>query len=139
MVLDDPELLPVVRSLRRRGSGNGELLAYKRDGRWVDVTSSDINEYLREVGVDGTAKDFRTWQAGLRALVTLSTAPSHTDRRTVGAIEDAANHVGQPGHHRQIVVRGPPRRAVVPARRVAAPGRRRLYHSWEPALLELLG
>ncbi len=141
VVLDDPELLPVVRSLRRRGSGNGELLAYKRDGRWVDVTSSDINEYLREVGVDGTAKDFRTWQAGLRALVTLSTAPSHTDRRTVvaRAIEDAANHLGNT--------------ATIARSSYVDPRVVQLYLqgeslplvdddclvAWEPALLELLG
>ena len=40
-----------------------ELLQYiDEDGEVVDVGSSDVNEYSREItGEDFTAKDFRTW------------------------------------------------------------------------------
>lgn len=39
-----------------------ELFRYYEDNRYWPLTSSDINEYLREVsGKDITSKDFRTW------------------------------------------------------------------------------
>jgi DNA topoisomerase IB len=47
-----------------------ELFQYRDDdGRRVDVTSNDVNAYLREItGQDFTAKDFRTWGATLEAF-----------------------------------------------------------------------
>ena len=72
--IGDPEVADVVRALKRRRGGGPELLAYKDDrGRWVDVRSSDINEYLQEaLGPDFSAKDFRTWAATVLAAVALA-------------------------------------------------------------------
>ena len=43
------------------------------DGKVQDVTSQDVNEYLREVAVeDFTAKDFRTWGGTVLAAIALS-------------------------------------------------------------------
>jgi DNA topoisomerase-1 len=58
--------------LARHGGGT-ELLAYKDGRRWVDVTSSDINQYLKDlIGDDCSAKDFRTWHATVLAAVILA-------------------------------------------------------------------
>ena len=84
--LVEPEVVDVVTRLKRRRGGGPELLAYRRDGEWVDVKSHDINGYLREVtGADATAKDFRTWSATVMAAVGLAVsthvASSPTARR----------------------------------------------------------
>jgi len=44
------------------------------DGEVQDVTSQDVNEYLRQIaGEDFTAKDFRTWGGTVLAAMALST------------------------------------------------------------------
>jgi DNA topoisomerase I len=50
-----------------------ELLQYRdQDGSIRDVTSGDVNEYLREIsGQDITVKDFRTWAGTVLAAVAL--------------------------------------------------------------------
>ena len=50
-----------------------ELFQYVDDaGETRDVTSSDVNEYLREIsGEDITAKDFRTWHGTVLAAMAL--------------------------------------------------------------------
>jgi DNA topoisomerase I len=46
---------------------------YDENGDLKDVTSSDVNAYLREIsGKDITAKDFRTWHGTVLAAVALS-------------------------------------------------------------------
>jgi DNA topoisomerase-1 len=51
-----------------------ELLQYvDEQGNCQDVTSSDVNEYLKAItGKDITAKDFRTWAGTVLAAMTLS-------------------------------------------------------------------
>jgi len=51
-----------------------ELLQYvDEEGRLQDVTSGDVNEYLREItGADITAKDFRTWAGTVMAATELT-------------------------------------------------------------------
>jgi DNA topoisomerase-1 len=71
--LADPELLPLVRQLKQRRGGGEELLAYRENRRWRDVTSTDINGYIKAVtGGDYSAKDFRTWNATVLAAVALA-------------------------------------------------------------------
>ena len=44
------------------------------DGEVQDITSQDVNEYLRQIaGEDFTAKDFRTWGGTILAAIALST------------------------------------------------------------------
>src|SRR5262249_32305057 len=59
--LEDPRLAKIVK--RCRDLPNQELFAYVTDGGdWRDVTSSDVNEYLKGVTRKPfTAKDFRTF------------------------------------------------------------------------------
>jgi len=69
----DPLVLPALRTLRRRRNGGPELLAYREGGRWTDLRSSDVNDYLKElVGDDHSAKDFRTWSGTLLAAAALA-------------------------------------------------------------------
>jgi DNA topoisomerase IB len=97
----DPEVAVIVGTLKRRRSGGEELLAYKRDGRWYDVRSPDINAYLKAAtGIDISAKEFRTWGATVLAAVALAvTEPellSQTARKRaiVRAVKEVAFYLG---------------------------------------------
>jgi DNA topoisomerase I len=49
------------------------LFQYVIDGEMRDVTSQDVNDYLREIsGENFTAKDFRTWAGTLLAAIALN-------------------------------------------------------------------
>ncbi|MDQ3468724.1 MAG: DNA topoisomerase IB [Actinomycetota bacterium] len=68
----DPHVRDAVDALRRRRGGGTELLAYRHDGHWRDVSSDDINTYVKDViGGDVSAKDFRTWHGTVLAAVAL--------------------------------------------------------------------
>ena len=78
-----------------------ELFQYlDADGTQRDVTSSDVNAYLREItGEDFTAKDFRTWAGTVLAALALrefesfdSDAAAKRNVRT--AIESVAGRLG---------------------------------------------
>ncbi|MDQ4131444.1 MAG: DNA topoisomerase IB [Actinomycetota bacterium] len=97
----DADAAPVVEGLKRRRGGSPELLAFKRDGRWQDVKSTDINEYLKDLtGGDFTAKDFRTWNATVLAAVALAVsgpvATSRTARKraVTRAVKEVAHYLG---------------------------------------------
>src|SRR3954447_49833 len=98
----DPQVAEVARVLKRRRGGGHELLAYKRDGRWVDVKLADINEYVKEnTGGDFSAKDFRTWSATVLAAVALAVSgPAATASKTARnraktrAIKEVARYLG---------------------------------------------
>ncbi|HYP48868.1 MAG TPA: hypothetical protein VEQ61_09560 [Thermoleophilaceae bacterium] len=71
----DPQVAEIAQLLKRRRGGKEELLAYKLDGRWVDVKSMDINAYVKDVADDDfSAKDFRTWSGTVIAAVVLAAA-----------------------------------------------------------------
>jgi DNA topoisomerase-1 len=70
----DPAVYGLVEALKRRRNGH-ELLAYRTARAWVDVTSTDINDFIRLVaGGPFTAKDFRTWNATVLAAAALGVA-----------------------------------------------------------------
>ena len=69
----DRRLAPVVKELKQRRGGSRELLAYRDGRRWVDVTSDDINDYVkRATGGEFSAKDFRTWNGTVLAAVAVA-------------------------------------------------------------------
>jgi DNA topoisomerase I len=74
VTIRDPEVVPVLRALKRRRGGGSELLAYKDDrGRWVDLRSDDINGYIHDVASpELSAKDVRTWWGTVLAAVALA-------------------------------------------------------------------
>jgi DNA topoisomerase-1 len=79
--VEDPLLLPVIERLKRRRSGGDRLLAWKRSDGWVDVTSNDVNDYIKRVAGNGfSAKDFRTWSATVLAAVGLAVGTDGTER-----------------------------------------------------------
>jgi len=78
-----------------------ELFQYvDGDGQIHDVTSEEINEYLREIaGSDYTAKDFRTWAGTVLALVALREyaefdSAVEAKKNVVRAIESVAKRLG---------------------------------------------
>jgi DNA topoisomerase-1 len=70
------------------------------DGKEQDVTSSDVNAYLKEItGEDITAKDFRTWAGTVLAAIALEELKSfdtaaQAKRNLRAAIERVAARLG---------------------------------------------
>jgi DNA topoisomerase I len=71
LAVSDRRIAKVVRACQELPGQ--ELFQYVDDaGDHHDVTSGDVNDYLREIsGRDITAKDFRTWQGTLLAVMAL--------------------------------------------------------------------
>ena len=99
VALQDPRLARLVQQCDELGGY--ELFAYEdADGHIVDVDSSDVNEYLRELtGDDITSKDFRTWGGTVEAAATLVAmgepgSRREADRNVLAAIDRAAERLG---------------------------------------------
>jgi DNA topoisomerase-1 len=100
--LEDPDIVDIVRALKRRRGGGDELLAHKRGRRWVDVKSAEVNAYVKEAtGGDFSAKDFRTWNATVLAAVALAVSgpaasASKTARKRAQkrAVDEVARYLG---------------------------------------------
>jgi DNA topoisomerase I len=78
-----------------------ELFQYRdADGQFHDVTSSDVNDYLRDItGQDFTAKDFRTWAGTVLAAAQLVeighfTSQTAAKKNMTQAIKVVASHLG---------------------------------------------
>jgi DNA topoisomerase-1 len=78
-----------------------ELLQYiDEEGNCQDVTSSDVNDYLKEItGGDVTAKDFRTWAGTVLAAMALNELESfdsaaQAKRNLRSAIEKVSARLG---------------------------------------------
>ncbi|WP_408896931.1 DNA topoisomerase IB [Nocardioides sp. R1-1] len=90
--IEDPVAVRALDRRRRRR---------RADPRLLDVTGTDVNEYLREVsGIDVTAKDFRTWHGTVLAAAALAEAPgpeaSTTKRKRAitAAMREVADFLG---------------------------------------------
>jgi DNA topoisomerase-1 len=99
----DPAVAGIVATLKRRRGGGEELLAFKEKGRWRDLRSSDVNDYVKEAtGGSFSAKDFRTWSATVLAAVALAVSggaaamgskTAHKRAKT-RAIKEVARYLG---------------------------------------------
>lgn len=96
----DEAVFGVVAALKRRRTGGPDLFVYRRGRQWVDVRSSDINDFVKELsGGEFTAKDFRTWAGTVLAAVALAVAEearSKTARKRAisRAYQEVAHYLG---------------------------------------------
>jgi DNA topoisomerase IB len=97
----DDRVRAAVQYLLDRQSEQPELLAYETDEGWRDVTSTEINAYIKtKVGGEVSAKDFRTWHGTVIAAVSLAAANSTANtvakrKRAVSqAMKDVAHYLG---------------------------------------------
>jgi len=95
----DPLVYETAAELKRRRAGGTAFLAY-RERRWVDLRSSDINAFIKELaGPEFSAKDFRTWHATVLAAVGLGIsthAVTMTARKRAisRAVQEVAQYLG---------------------------------------------
>jgi DNA topoisomerase-1 len=87
----------IARHLRTPGP---RLFRYREGRRWEDLSSREVNEYLRDhVGVQYSAKDFRTWGGTLRAATVLAELgpaanPTQAKRNVATAMRLVAAELG---------------------------------------------
>lgn len=97
--LQSPPLAAIIRKCQDL-PGQKLFEYHDDDGEVRSISSSDVNDYLREItGDDFTAKDFRTWGGSLLALQALrgcESSHSATDRKrnVVAAIKAVAEQLG---------------------------------------------
>lgn len=79
----DPGAFALVDVLRRRRSGPEALFATRGSDRvWAPITPADVNAFLREhMGVDCSAKDFRTWHGTVLCAIALATQEAEVRAR----------------------------------------------------------
>jgi DNA topoisomerase I len=100
VVVTDRQARDAVAMLLKRRGGGPQLLAYLHGRHWRDVTSRDINEFVKEVvGGDVSAKDFRTWHGTVVAAEALAssaeaTTPAARRRALRAAAEEVADQLG---------------------------------------------
>jgi len=76
------------------------LFRYQEDGKWKDVDSHDVNDYIEKVAqFPYTAKDFRTWGGTLRAATVLADmgmgkSASERKKNVVTAVRLVASELG---------------------------------------------
>jgi DNA topoisomerase-1 len=93
-----PKLAAFIRELKATPSAR--LFRYRADDGWSDLTSRDVNAYLRTlVSVPYTAKDFRTWAGTLQCALALAKAGKcdskrHAKKNVVAAIRTVADTLG---------------------------------------------
>lgn len=100
--VDDPAAAAVVALLKKRRGGGGHLFAYRDGRRWVEMASSEVNAYIKDIaGDDYSAKDFRTWSGTVHAAAVLArsdpaAAPSAAARKrlVVAAVKETAAYLG---------------------------------------------
>ena len=148
LTICDPELAAAVHTLLARRAGGPELLAFRADDdTWRDLTSADINDYVREVmGAEVTAKDFRTWRGVVGALEHLSAGGADPSKAAVAeAMREVADRLGNtPAVARSAYVDPRIVERYLTGEDLPAPGPRRRrttatgLSEWEEALLGLL-
>ena len=75
VIVTDTQARDAVAVLLKRRGGGPQLLAYLDGRRWRDITSRDINDFVKEVvGGEVSAKDFRTWHGTVVAAESLAEA-----------------------------------------------------------------
>ena len=95
----DAKVRKVVRQCLE-SSENGDLFWFDVDGQVKDVTSEDVNDFLRELaGEHFSAKDFRTWGGtahvtGALGPLRLPDEPDEVDAGELAAIDAAAELLG---------------------------------------------
>lgn len=100
VTVDDPDVVAALAELRRARRGAKRLLFWKDDSGTHDVHAADINDFLREqLGIDASAKDFRTIHATVLAAAELSRsgpASSRTaqKRRIAAVMREVADELG---------------------------------------------
>jgi DNA topoisomerase I len=97
----DPEVYRLVEELKRRRGGGDDLLAYKEGRRWRNLSSGDVNAYIKDaIGDEFSAKDFRTWSATVLAAVAVAVSgkaahsPTARKRAIRRAVKEVAFYLG---------------------------------------------
>lgn len=101
--LTDEAISEVVGTLLRRRGEEQDLLAFKDADGWHDITSTDINAYVKDTiggDVEVSAKDFRTWHATVLAAVALAVSthaaetPTARKRAVTRAMQEVSEYLG---------------------------------------------
>lgn len=98
--IEDKPIAEAVSTLKRRRGGGSELLAWRGRSGWVDLVSSDISGYVKDVVAhDASAKDFRTWHATVLAAIAFAgkqepASPTALKKTVAQVMREVAGELG---------------------------------------------
>lgn len=99
LVLRNKKLAKIIKQCKEI-PGKELFQFFDEDGKHHSIDSGMVNDYIKEIsGADFTAKDFRTWEGTIHALLALSEmtwGESDTERKKqiVEAIDKVSGHLG---------------------------------------------
>ena len=91
ITVDNPKVAKLLKELKE--IPGPRLFRFKTHNDWIDITSDDINRYLRELtDLDISAKDFRTWGGTLIAFMHLLEEDDKSRKKPEKAVVAAVDH-----------------------------------------------
>lgn len=99
--ITDPNIILCIKQILDAVKNNGnKFFSYKNGKNKVNITSIEVNKFLKEFGKKITTKNFRTWAANKHLLMELKKLPNETKesqrkKNVKGAIEKVAKKL----HH----------------------------------------
>ncbi|MCL3860342.1 DNA topoisomerase IB [Actinotalea sp. K2] len=141
--VDDPVVRREVRALRDRDDDHPELLAWRDEDGWHDVSTADIVGYVKErLGPEARPKDFRTWHATVLAATALAQVgpPPTSERGRRRVVAEVVREVAEEMGNTPAVCRASyiDPRLIDLWERGRTIGRRRTRSGAERAVIELL-
>lgn len=142
--VDDPAVRSAIRALRDRDDGGPELLGWRAEDGWHDLTARDVQAYVKELlGPTARPKDFRTWHGTVLAAAALADAgpAPRSERARRRVVAEVVREVAEELGNTPAVCRA----SYIDPRLVdlwehgETIGRRRTRAAAERAVLELLG
>jgi DNA topoisomerase I len=96
LAIADAPALEVLKALKRRRQGPGELLVFRAAAdRWTRIHREDVNNFLRaESGGPFSAKEYRTWNATVIAATTIAALDPGPSRAATVASRAVAAALG---------------------------------------------
>jgi DNA topoisomerase IB len=100
VTVDEPDVVAAIAELRRERRGAKRLLCWRDEAGDHEVHAADINDFLREcLGIDASAKDFRTLHATVLAAAELSRGEPARSRaaqkkRIAAVMREVASELG---------------------------------------------
>ena len=102
--IKDPSIILCIKQILDAVTNSNKLFSYKNGKNKINITSNDVNDFLKEFGKKITTKNFRTWAANKYLLEELRKLPSEDKisqrKKTVNkAIEQVAEKL----HHTKAI------------------------------------
>jgi DNA topoisomerase I len=98
--INDPSIIMCIKQVLDAITNSNKIFSYKNGKNKINVTSNDVNNFLKEFGKKITTKNFRTWAANKHILEELKKMPSESvQSKRKKTVSEAIKKVAEKLHH----------------------------------------